>query len=360
MNIYASTSSGGVWDDWHNRATITFDGGVTDYTLTVTDFFSGQLDRVYAGTTDPASAYLLTAPIRQIVEAGINDFVQRVGPSAPGAGQDFDTNIASFAAARFRGVAGGDANPYIRFENVPAATAWDLLFPGTGGTLPGGLVLQNANGGNQPLRIDPAAPHLAWQITAAGNQMEIHPTLYTTDFAPNARNDDQFYFAFVSGVPIMDSSNLNGFPSVAGSVIGRTESLSTYGYSFQIFKDTAGSFWIRNAASATTWRAWVDLTASASLPSVGTPGTYGDATHVARVTTDAQGRVSASSSVAIVPTAQTTTVAGLASLSVTGSIYYCSDAKSILSDGVAAGSAPVTGGGGTLVGLVNGAWRILC
>jgi hypothetical protein len=157
----------------------------------------------------------------------------------------------------------------------------------------------------------------------------------------------------------MDGSNLNGFPSVAGSVIGRTLSLSTYGYSFQIFKDTANKLWLRTAASATTWGAWIDLTPT-SLPNVGTAGTYGDATHVAQVTTDAQGRVSAASSVAIVPTAQTTTVAGLASLGVTGSIYYCSDAQSILSDGAAPGSVPVTGGHGTLVGLANGAWRILC
>lgn len=50
------------------------------------------------------------------------------------------------------------------------------------------------------------------------------------------------------------------------------------------------------------------LAGTADLPTlstVGTPGTYGDATHVAQITTNAEGRVTAVTSVAISVTAPT-------------------------------------------------------
>lgn len=43
-----------------------------------------------------------------------------------------------------------------------------------------------------------------------------------------------------------------------------------------------------------------------------------------------------------------------------GSFLYCTDAKNILDDGVAAGSVAVSGGHGAMIAFVNGSWRVMC
>jgi hypothetical protein len=252
MNLFDNVHTPG-WDDWQDRSTITI-GGV-NYTLTVTGFMSGTLAPVYAGATNAAIAYSLIAPVREIVEAtGSNTKVLRLGPT-PFSMQDLDCSVAGLPATRFRGVRGGATDAYVEYWN--ATQKWQTHWKSNGQ-----MSLVDATAGTTPWTVFPGAATNSLIFTSGGPQIAPAPVVTSSDLAPNGRTDSCYYFAFVSSMPLMNGSNLLGYPAASGSIFGFTLSLSSYGYTYQQFHDGGtNKIWLRTATSATVWGPWIDMTA---------------------------------------------------------------------------------------------------
>jgi len=298
-----------VWCQWFpflSRGSFSTDGGSTDYTIiAMTGLNSATLDRAYTGATNATATYSITSvPVRAFVQTGVNTSVLNLSQPSD-ATLALQTTIEGIPPLRLIAQPGATVNPYVAFVN--GAQQWNLLFPGVGGIVPGGIALYDYVTGHAPLKIQPGAadesliltptgptcsnpaagPYAV--LTGSGSQTITNKTLGPfnatilspdgTGNVPNSFAPNTFYLMYVNG--------LADFPAgTYGSVIGYASGLSA-SYNWQLFHPADGSnkLYLRTATSVTAWGSWIDLTA-ASLPNVGTPGTY------TKVTTDAEGRVS--------------------------------------------------------------------
>jgi len=310
--------TGGIWIDWFNRGTFSTDGGATNYVLTcappnisaVVGTNQATLHRPYTGATNPASAYAITAvPVRAFMQTGVNTRLVNYTPQ-PDSQLLLESNIEGLPALRLRAVPGADANPGIFLEN--GTQTWQILFPGATGIVPGGFALYDFLNAKCPVKVEPNSPTESLLLTTAGPLCNAAATgpgaILTTDatqtvtnktigpFAVTILNDDglgnlpdtfpanAFYCLYVN--------NVAGFPATYGSVVGYSNALSGWTYSYQLFHDSGTNhLYLRTATSATAWGSWIDLT-SVTLPAVGTAGTY------TKVATNAAGRVTAGAAAA--------------------------------------------------------------
>lgn len=326
-----NNASGGTTTD--GSVVWTEQGVVAVYTMTWTGFDTLQIqDNVtsagYVGATNAAASFCVFAvPARNFIQTGTPTTLLNRTPLNDSAMQGFATNSNNTMPLRLRGLPGGDVNPALALANASQLQEWQIIFPGTGGSLPGGLLFRDVKNNTYPLRIFPGAATGALDITTSGISSSLPAVVpqYNDDSAGNlpATWPTGFYSGKVNAISTFP-------PNTHGTVEGYSDqTVATGQYSWQVYRSYVAApaiTWIRWQANATTWGPWRDI------------------------------REPASYTFATLPTATE-----YPSAMPNGSaIVYCSNAKNILDDAVIAGSVAVTGGHGAMLAWVNGSWRVMC